>query len=188
MTRSALLEVRSGTILDVCNPRVEDIHIEDIIHGLAHQPRFAGHTCRHLSVAEHSVNVSFLVPPEDALAGLLHDATEAYLVDVPTPIKKLFPVYYEIEAKLHGVICERFGIDPVLPASVKEADARICITEKIQLISENGLDGPGWTDLTSRFQPYELHELSLSTQTVPAWVARQNFRRRFHELTGGRYQ
>lgn len=178
----AIMEVMSGRFIDVFNPKVEDIEIEDIIHGLAHLCRFGGHTSRHYSVAEHSVNVSYLVPEEHALQGLMHDATEAYLVDLPTPIKKHWPFYYEVEARLHGVICERFGIDPAMPESVREADARICITEKIQLISEDGLDNDGWKAITSKYEPYDESILFISRTNQPPSVIRHRFRTRFKAL------
>src|ERR1039457_118422 len=71
------------------DPNPEKILIDDIAHALAHQCRFGGHASRFYSVAEHSVHVSRLCPPEDALWGLLHDASEAYLVDLPRPLKQL---------------------------------------------------------------------------------------------------
>ena len=70
-------------------PNPDDIRIEDIAHALSNQCRFAGHAREFYSVAEHSVHVSQLCLPEHALWGLLHDASEAYLVDLPRPLKLL---------------------------------------------------------------------------------------------------
>jgi len=93
-------------------PNPDDIRIDDIAHALAHQCRFAGHTRLFYSVAEHSVRVSQLCRPEDALWGLLHDASEAYLSDVPAPLKELpeFEPYRAAERNLQGAVAQRFGL------------------------------------------------------------------------------
>jgi len=88
------------------------------------------------SVAEHSVHVSRLCPLGDALWALLHDASEAYLVDVPRPLKQLpeFAPYREAERRLQQVIAERFGLSPNQPASVTEADDTMLWVEAHSLL------------------------------------------------------
>jgi hypothetical protein len=102
--------------------RVEDFCIEDIAHALSLLCRYGGHCKQFYSVAEHSVIVSRMVPREHALAGLMHDATEAYLVDMPRPIKVGFPQYKEMEAKIWTMVAARFGLREQLPAEVHQAD------------------------------------------------------------------
>jgi hypothetical protein len=77
-------------------------------------------------VAEHSVRVAQILPAEEALWGLLHDAAEAYLVDLARPLKQLsgFSPYRETEAKVMAAICEHFGIPLEQPASVSRACIR----------------------------------------------------------------
>ena len=99
------------------DPNPEKILIADIAHALAHQCRFGGHASKFYSVAEHSVHVSQLCLPEDALWGLLHDASEAYLVDLPRPLKLLpeFAPYREAERRLQRAVALRFGLPPDQP-------------------------------------------------------------------------
>jgi hypothetical protein len=105
-------------------PNPDDILIADIAHALAHQCRFGGHAREFYSVAEHCVRVSQHCAPEDALWGLLHDASEAFLCDVPAPLKELpaFEAYREAERRLQRAIAVRFGLPEDQPASVTEAD------------------------------------------------------------------
>src|ERR1019366_10480236 len=105
-------------------PNPAKILIEDVAHALAHQCRFSGHASKFYSVAEHSVHVSRLCLPEHALWGLLHDASEAYLVDLPRPLKLLpeFAAYREAERRLQRAVAVRFGLPEDQPASVTEAD------------------------------------------------------------------
>lgn len=127
------IQTVSGTVFYPLDPRPDEIHIDDIAHALAMQCRYAGHVTRFYSVAEHSVHVSRAVPEQDALWGLLHDASEAYLVDIPRPIKRFMAQYHEWEAQLMAVICERFGLPVEMPASVKEVDNRMLATERAVL-------------------------------------------------------
>lgn len=112
------------------------IRIEDIAHALSNQCRFGGHCSRYYSVAEHSVHVSRTCAPEDALWGLLHDAAEAYLVDVPRSLNELpeFKAYQDAESRLMRVIAARFGLAPDQPASVTEADETMLWVESHSLL------------------------------------------------------
>ena len=124
----------SGGVFYPLDPRPEDIKLRDIAHALSNLCRFGGHCVSFYSVAEHSVHVSRVVPKEDALWGLLHDATEAYLVDVPRPIKKYLGGYVEAEARLEAAIKAKFGLVGDMPASVKQADNDVLIAEAEQIM------------------------------------------------------
>lgn len=116
---------RSGQWVNLLAPEASSIAAEDIAHGLACVCRFSGQTRAFYSVAQHSLMVASLVPAPVRLRALLHDATEAYLQDLPTPIKAMLPGYAEIESRLWGAIAERFGLpahDPVADVLIKHAD------------------------------------------------------------------
>lgn len=112
----------SGTIFEVLNIDIKQIHIRDIAHSLSLQCRFTGHTSTHLSIAQHSIWVSQHLPEELKLAGLLHDASEAYLVDIPSPLKPLLPQYLDIEENLMWAIYQKYGIPWHHLDLIKKAD------------------------------------------------------------------
>ena len=126
----------SGVVVYPLDPRTVDINIDDIAHALSMLCRFGGHTAKFYSVAEHSVRGARALQYVGELrhvqrAFLLHDAAEAYLVDVPRPIKASLVGYKEIEARLQAVIESTFGISMTEPerALVKHTDEVMCATE-----------------------------------------------------------
>lgn len=122
------IRVASGHYVNLKNPRPETIKIEDIAHALANIARFGGHYPVHLSVATHSLAVEARLaklkkPAKCRLHGLLHDAAEAYIHDVPTPVKKLMTGYYGIEQQFLDVIFAKYGIEEhEFQQDVAEAD------------------------------------------------------------------
>jgi len=125
-----------GTHFWPLDARPSEIHVDVIAHALANLCRFTGHTRRFYSVAQHSVLVSLACDPADALHGLLHDASEAYLCDIARPIKHspAMAGYREAERRLEAVIAEAFGLATTMPASVKRADEVLLATEMRDLM------------------------------------------------------
>ena len=158
-------------------PDPDKVCIEDIAHALSGQCRFGGHSSEFYSVAEHSVNVSKLCALGDALWGLLHDASEAYLVDIPRPLKELpeFAAYREAERRLQQVIVVRFGLSPEQPASVTEADDTMLWVEAHSLLGS--IPDEAIRDI--RIPP----EMEIVSPLLPA-EAERLFLDRFKELTG----
>jgi 5'-deoxynucleotidase YfbR-like HD superfamily hydrolase len=100
----------SGEYINIIDPDPASIHIEDIAHALAQAPRFGGHLKHFYSVAQHSLRVCRDAPMDYKLEALLHDAAEAYLTDMPAPIKALMPQYRQLESGLMRAIAEKFGL------------------------------------------------------------------------------
>jgi len=123
----------SGLKFNAFEPHNDQICIEDIAHALALNCRFNGHIHTHFSVAQHSIIISKLVPKEYALEALLHDAPEAYLTDVPRPIKRFLPECQEIEDNILEVILKKFGCVFPLPDCVLEIDHHMVADEAIAL-------------------------------------------------------
>lgn len=169
-----LIETYSGRMVDPTNMTMDDIHIIDIAHSLSMQCRFNGHCSKFYSVAQHSVLVSYLCDRVDALHGLLHDASEAYLTDIPRPLKETGTMdnYRGFENKLQKSIFYKFGLDESEPSSVKEADQVMLATEARDLMKFKD----GW-NLKFKPVPFVIDPLNPED-------AKKIFMERFRELLG----
>lgn len=119
----------TGKYVDPWNLSETDICIEDIATSLSHICRYNGHIEHHYSVAEHSVRVMKLIRdessyPEQALAGLLHDASEAYIADLTRPVKHHddMGAFRMLENRVMTVIAKVYGIEYPFHHIVKTAD------------------------------------------------------------------
>lgn len=166
--------LRSGVMHDLLNPAANgDPNIEDIAHALANICRWTGHTSRFYSVAEHCIRAAAIAPPECKLHVLMHDATEAYLGDVATPLKQLLPEYSHLE-EVHDFWVYKWlyrisGGAPVR-SFVKQADHIMLHTEARDLM------GAPWAD------PEFCTEARIPPTIAPVDVA-GTFIRIFKELT-----
>lgn len=173
------IQTYSGELFDPFNPDMEKIRIVDIAHALSNQPRFAGHTQVFYSVAEHCINVARRVDRKFALAALLHDASEAYLLDIPSPLKRspVFELYRSYERTLQSMIYINFGVDPIEAPEVKQADIDIGIAEANRYMRPLNLN---W--LISRMDdPNRGRYRPMSPS-----VAKEFFLEMFHTYEGGR--
>lgn len=132
---ASTMQTFSGKLIDLAAFESTDVRLVDISHALSMLNRFTGHSTSPYSVAQHSVQVSRLLPDNLALWGLLHDASEAYLGDVSTPLKSLLPCYREIEERVQKVIARAFGLRWPMPDPVKTADVCALAAEKASLFS-----------------------------------------------------
>lgn len=129
----------SGKYVNVFDPKPEMFCIEDIAHALSKQPRFGGHLKYSFSVAEHLVNCAHAVSGDFSLkyAALMHDVSEAYLMDMPKPIKKRLPDYIALENSLMEFLSGVFGFSWPLPKEVKEIDDIMLTIEWAELMIGN---------------------------------------------------
>lgn len=134
-SRGNWIQTFTGRQFFPLDPRPEDIDVYDIAHALSQLCRFGGHVRQFYSVAEHCVLLSHAVPPPFALWALLHDASEAYCVDLPRPIKYMLPEYRQMEDMILVAIAKRFQLNETcIPSLVNEYDARILMDERAALM------------------------------------------------------
>lgn len=197
MSRKSWIQTKSGVAFDPFEPDPMSILIEDIAHALSNLCRFTGHTREFYSVAEHSVRASYaaetmirlssylgkepqVLPPPDAPAWfmgrvlLLHDASEAYVVDVPAPIKPHLGGYAELEAGVMRAVAQKFCINETFFAHpfVKHIDLTMLATEKRDLL------GPPP-------KPWSVELPAPLEETIIPWSpkrAREEFLARFDQL------
>lgn len=183
------VQTYSGIAFDLLDPRPEMVEIKDIAHALAHQCRYNGHTSHFYSVAQHSVLVSNALETvgsdrELLLWGLLHDAAEAYVGDLVSPVKRLLRLkaggatlasdFDRVEAQIQGVIVQKYGLGPNEPAEVTEYDLRLLATERRDLFGQCPRD---WQ---LKYEPLY--------QRIVVWpaTAETEFLRRFDRLASPR--
>lgn len=140
--RDAWLETRSGRRIHLLKPDPNEIHIDDIAHGLSLSCRWSGQCDDYFSIAQHSMGAAKLVPHAFKLSALMHDAAEAYLTDIPTPAKRIMPEYQEMEHVLWLAIAERFGLPVELDPEVHKAD-RIMLMSERDILKPNTRGGWG---------------------------------------------
>ena len=141
ITTPGICETFSGRFVDILEPKVEQIHLPDIAHALALQCRFNGHVRAHYSIAEHCVRVARHMPESMRIHGLLHDAAEAYLGDIVTPVKRQLAEFAGMEERCLEIIYAALAIarpDCATEAQVKRADALALQEEAYALLPSQG--------------------------------------------------
>lgn len=144
------MQTYSGRKFFVADPKPDDIYVQDIAAALSKMCRYGGHCRAFYSVAEHCVLVARHAKPEHKLAALMHDASEAYLVDIPRPIKPIIGNYYAIEDRVMAAIAATYGFAWPLPPEVKELDNRILGDERDQVMAPMDVPGSVWGDALPR--------------------------------------
>lgn len=187
---SPWLTTFTGRHFHFMEPVIDEIDIMDIAVALSREGRFAGHCWDYYSVAQHSVHVSEkmeqimrnmgmivvdsgyeavdtatrkgdLLVAKLSLCGLLHDASEAYLKDMPSPIKDVLPKYQAMEAKMMDVIMEKHSLKELwnfkfTQKYVKKVDKAVMACEVRDLIKHKQvwhMPEPPYPDLVIKAVP-----------------------------------
>lgn len=149
MRKGDWIQTFTGRAFWPLDPAAEEIDIIDIAHALSLTCRFGGHCKEFYSVAEHSILVSELCriyygDYQSQLWGLLHDAAEAYILDMPRPLKHLLPDYIKMERAIDEVIIEKFNIKyDEVKQKVKDVDKSMLFLESKELMSTPPIE---WSD------------------------------------------
>lgn len=174
-TDKCWIQTYSGRAFSPFKPTRDKIHITDIAHALSNQCRFSGHCKSFYSVAEHCVNTSIIASAPDALQALMHDSAEAYLVDLPRPIKHhpKFSFFRSLEDSVLKAIFARYSIPFPISKAVRTIDDILLATERASLMKSSeipwSLDEPPLAGFAfNYFSPHQAEEL---------------FLHRFHSLT-----
>lgn len=140
VTSDTMMRMPSGALVDLLALEASDFRLEDIAESLSQQTRFLGHAPLHPTVAEHSIAVEYifraLVPDQygrnwlmhvdpaslrdGRRAALMHDASESFISDMPTPAKRALramsptaaSVFDDLDIMVTGAINDRFDTHP----------------------------------------------------------------------------
>lgn len=179
-----MIHTFTGKKVDVGNLRAEDIDPYDIAHALACINRYQGHAPIPYSVAQHSVLACRLAPKGHELAALLHDAHEAYVGDVPRPMKSVLPDYRALEERVAAIVRRRFRVPEILSDEVDLVDTRLLATEAW------AFSMPWWIDLgVAPFMASEFGEEGWPFWEPWPWdKAKNEFIMQFEEWGGFDYE
>lgn len=152
---------------DFANPESHDYCLIEIATALSKHCRYNGHCNGFYSVAQHSVYVCDNVDHPYKFQALMHDAAEAYTGDIVTPLKQMLPEFKKIEHRIEQAIYKYYDLPEKLDPSIKEADTRMLLTEKRDIMPE--IDEPGeWKYYTDNFEPYNHFEIKHRWEPVYA--------------------
>lgn len=142
----AWIETYTGRAFWPLEPKVEALSVIDIAHALSNQCRYSGHVRFFYSVAQHCCLLADHVANNggsalDALQILMHDSPEAYLVDVPRPVKQFMPQYRVWDHGINECIREWMGWKGIpIPSFQDDLDSRIIVDERAALMPNSGND------------------------------------------------
>lgn len=138
-----------GTHFIPTEPNINGIHITDIAHALSMICRGNGHVKTFFSVGQHCIHCALEAEARGysqrvILACLLHDASEAYMSDVPRPFKQYLAQYNQFEENLLNIIYQKYlgsYLTEEEQTLVKRVDDDMLYYDLLVLLNEK-TDGP----------------------------------------------
>jgi hypothetical protein len=174
------IETASGKHFHIAEPAFD---INDIAHALGMKVRYGGHCLRFYSVAEHSVLVSRICEQEclaDPFEGLMHDAHEAYIGDMPSPIKHVLPDFKRLEQRLEHALRDQWALPAAMTPGCKRADLLALYLEAHTLLPSGG-DALFGTDVDG-LREYAQAQFIWSPECLSPDEAKLSFLTRYQEL------
>jgi uncharacterized protein len=187
------LDTASGRRVDLADPNPEDMCLGDVARALSQICRFGGHCREYFSVAQHALLVEQIVAesgsPRTRLAALHHDSHEAFICDIPSPLKKLlkagsdYGTFRSVREKLDAAISSALGVPTDLSdkevRAIAEADTLAFEVEARQLLYDGGRMA-----ISDRGRPRLTLAISLP-QPLPPTEAARAFEQAHRRLTDG---
>lgn len=183
----SFIQTHSGASINLVNINTDLISIDDIAHALAHINRFSGHSLRPISVAEHSLMVAMICErhfqvscPAGLLAALMHDAHEALIGDITSPVKAMLgDTWRAFETRVQRTVLRKWGLLNAYASNqidIRNADLHALTSEREQLMA----DGEWW-DCQATHPAIDWVQYGPQAAFTPAdWA--QAFKDRFDEL------
>jgi len=178
MNTPSAIQTSVGEFFDFLKPEEYQPTIFEIGYALSNLCRFTGHVGQFYSVAQHSVIVSLIVPPQFAYEGLMHDCAEAFIGDMSAPLKRLMPQYEEMEKAIEMAIFPKLGLTYPSPIEVKRADLVALATEHRDLFARRF----PWTEISG------IDPIAEKISPLPPKEAYILFMERYIELKKGKTQ
>lgn len=130
------IETNSGKYFRYQENNPENIMIEDVAHSLSQLCRFSGQCNQFYSVAQHSCIVHDYAPSHLKIEGLLHDASEAFISDIPRPVKTIIPEIKELEQIIQMQVAQRFKFSWPFTSQIEILDSQLMLAEAKQLFTQ----------------------------------------------------
>jgi hypothetical protein len=177
------VETFTGRAFYPMAPRVEDFSIIDIAHHLSNDCRYSGATQYFYCTAQHCCLLADYVEKErkgtalDCLQILMHDGAEAYLRDIPRPIKQHLPQYRQWDFTLTMAMRSWLGWENIpIPSWQDELDSRIIADEREHIMGDSGLN---WQ--------HDVEPLGIAIEPWGSRFAEQQFLMRYANYSGKVY-